>query len=156
MDRKNKGTPAWNCYWALQNGDGVLQWGPDSKLTPSGISVAQSVNAAWKEQILDGVPLPQTLLSSPLSRAASTLNITWKDILIDPKKMKPKFLENLRESIGLHTCDARSNKGYLESTYPDFEFEVPFSYHDEFWGPTYEEQSGQQALRTQQVLNQVR
>lgn len=34
-----------------------------------------------------------------------------------------------RESIGLHTCDRRSNKGEIAAMYPEFDFEVPFSYH---------------------------
>lgn len=54
------------------------------------------MNAGWKEQLRAGIPLPQTLYSSPLSRSASTLNITWKDILIDPKRMRPIFVENFR------------------------------------------------------------
>ena len=78
-----------------------------------------------------------------------------------------------RESIGLHTCDERSSKSYLEETYPSFGFETPFSEHvrrhpavasdlnsphhtqDELWNPTYGEMQSQQALRTQQLLNEV-
>lgn len=42
------------------------------------------------------MPLPQSLYSSPLSRSASTLNITWNDILIDLKGLRPTFKEGFR------------------------------------------------------------
>lgn len=57
--------------------------GPDAVLTPNGIAQAQVNNVAWKQQIKDGVPLPETLYSSPMRRAAQTLNITWSDILLN-------------------------------------------------------------------------
>lgn len=76
------GTPAWNCYWSLQDGDGELAWGPDALLTPLGEGQAAAANAGWKEQLKDGAPLPQSFYSSPLRRSASTLNITWHDIAL--------------------------------------------------------------------------
>lgn len=57
------------------------QQGPDAQLTPKGIADTQGVNAAWKEQIKAGIPLPQTLYTSPMRRAASTAELTWSDIL---------------------------------------------------------------------------
>lgn len=57
--------------------------GPDPVLTPLGESQARSANTGWKVQIKDGVPLPQALYSSPLRRAAHTLEITWSDILLN-------------------------------------------------------------------------
>lgn len=72
------------------------QWGPDPHLTPRGVLQASAVNVAWKEQGEAGVPFPQTLYSSPLSRAASTLRITWEDILIKPQGVSPLFREHLR------------------------------------------------------------
>ncbi|KAL8286550.1 hypothetical protein RQP46_004567 [Phenoliferia psychrophenolica] len=138
------GTPLWNCKYSLLTTDGNLTWGPDAKLSPLGISQAEAVNAGWKEQRKAGIPLPKTLYSSPLSRSASTLNITWKDILIDPKGVRPQFRENFR-----------SNKTYLEETYPSFDFEPSFTEHDELWNSIYQEQSLQQSLRTQQILNDI-
>lgn len=62
--------------------------GPDAVLTPLGEEQAQAANAGWKEQLKDGVPLPQTFYTSPLRRSASTLDITWKDIVLD-KGVRP-------------------------------------------------------------------
>ncbi|GAA5895129.1 hypothetical protein JCM5296_000888 [Sporobolomyces johnsonii] len=149
------GTKAWDEYWSMQYGDGEITWGPDAALTPLGIEQAQAVNKAWKEQRRDGVPLPQRLYSSPLSRAASTLNITWKDILIDQGEVTPMIVEHMREVIGLHTCDQRSTKTHLEKVFPDFAFDVSFSEHDQLWSPDWQESSQQQGLRVQQLLNRI-
>lgn len=62
--------------------------GPDPLLTPLGESQAKSANQGWKEQVKDGVPLPQTFYSSPMRRSASTLEITWRDIALD-KGVRP-------------------------------------------------------------------
>lgn len=127
--------------------------GPDALLTPKGIQQALLVNAAWKVQLNDSIPLPQKFLSSPLSRAASTLNLTWSDFTFP--FAKPIFIEHLRESIGLHTCDKRRSKQYLHTTYPDFTFETGFQEDDELWGPVYEETFEQQIVRLRGVLDSI-
>lgn len=62
-------------------------------------------------------------------------------------------MEGLRESIGLHTCDQRRSKFYLETTYPNYTFECHFRENDTLWGPVYEETSAQQTLRLRLVLD---
>ena len=138
------GTPAWNCYWfvellniasrlikhrSLVNGNGgassfdedhahivagTAEWGPDALLTPNGIAQAERAHNAWLANVAAGAPMPQSFLSSPLSRAASTLNITWTGLL---NGLTPTFKELWRESIGLHTCDHRRTRSYLAATY---------------------------------------
>ncbi|KAI5480842.1 hypothetical protein MNV49_006651 [Pseudohyphozyma bogoriensis] len=51
-------------------------------------------DAYWSRLTTDGEIT--VLYSSPLSRAASTLAITWRDILIEPLGLAPLFKENLR------------------------------------------------------------
>ncbi|ORY73408.1 histidine phosphatase superfamily [Leucosporidium creatinivorum] len=149
------GTEEWNRRWSRLEGDGEMVWGPDPLLTPLGEQQARAVNEAWKEEIKDGVPLPMSLYSSPLSRSARTLEITWEDILIEPRGVRPLVREHLRETIGLHTCDKRSPKSVFAERFPSYKFEVPFSEHDQLWSPNFQESSIQQALRTQQVLNHL-
>ncbi|ORY82331.1 histidine phosphatase superfamily [Leucosporidium creatinivorum] len=146
------GTPAWNCYWSEQYTDGNITWGPDATLTDLGVTQALAAKAAFTTQAAAGMPLPQVLYSSPMRRAAATLQLSWDDLLIS-KGMTPIVKEALRESIGLHTCDQRSTKSVIASTFPTFSFEAPFSEHDELWGPDYQESNGQQPLRLQQFLN---
>src|ERR1700694_5289515 len=86
----------------------ILIKGPDALLTQKGITQALAVNKAWKSQLTSSIPLPEKFYSSPLSRASSTLNLTFFDITLrNPPYSTPMILENLRESIGLHTCDRR-------------------------------------------------
>ncbi|GAA5850732.1 hypothetical protein JCM3766R1_000188 [Sporobolomyces carnicolor] len=149
------GSDAWNNHWSMKYGDGNLTWGPDPELTPLGRSQARRMNAAWKKEIQAGVPLPAKLYSSPLSRAALTLDLTWKDLLIDNGDVTPLFVEHLREVIGVHTCDQRSRKSNLKQQFPSFDFDIPFSEHDQLWDPDFQESPKQQALRIQQLLNRI-
>ncbi|WOO86054.1 putative phosphoglycerate mutase [Vanrija pseudolonga] len=147
------GSDAWNCYWSLQYGDGNMTWG-DATLTPLGEDQARAANAGWKEQIKAGIPVPQVLYSSPFRRAASTLDITWTDILLN-KGVKPVFKEGWREMIGLHTCDERSNRTVLAQTYPKFTFEPSFTEHDPLWDDVFQESHAQQARRIRLAVGEL-
>jgi len=172
------GTAAWDCFWAQEYGNGTVTWvlpppslfpltpagrltsqGPDALLTQHGINQALAANKVWKHQLEYNIPLPHLHLSSPLSRAASTLDITWSDIPRSPRSpspvFTPVFTEHLRESIGLHTCDQRRSKTYLQEQYPNFIFEPGFTQRDELWGPRYQETRAQVARRVKGVLDRV-
>ncbi|SCZ90286.1 BZ3500_MvSof-1268-A1-R1_Chr1-3g01894 [Microbotryum saponariae] len=148
------GTAAWDAYWSRLETDGNITWGPDPPLTPLGRRQAEDINTAWKRQVAEGVPLPERLYSSPFTRAADTLQITWHDILLN-KGLKPLILERLRETIGCHTCDKRSEKTIIRERFPTYDIEPGFSEHDQLWSTDYQESPRQQALRIQQQLNQV-
>ncbi|SCV68390.1 BQ2448_511 [Microbotryum intermedium] len=148
------GTAAWDAYWSRLETDGDITWGPDPRLTPLGRQQAEDVNSAWKKQVADGIPLPDRLYSSPFTRAADTLRITWHDILLN-KGVKPLIMERLRETIGVHTCDKRSEKSIIRKRFPTYDIEPGFSEHDQLWSTDYQESSRQQALRIQQQLNQI-
>ncbi|CDS82355.1 related to PMU1-putative phosphomutase [Sporisorium scitamineum] len=100
------GTPAWDSYWSKLNTDGTLTWGPDAKLTALGIQQAQEVNDAWKAMLKqsDSAPLPTKLFSSPLSRALSTLEISYDEILLsnpnDTASAAPQKPQGLGGLIG--------------------------------------------------------
>ncbi|GAA5887614.1 hypothetical protein JCM6882_001471 [Rhodosporidiobolus microsporus] len=164
------GTPAWDSYWSKLNGDGEIVWGPDALLTPLGRSQARRVHDAWLEQDEAGVPLPQSLYSSPLSRAAETGKITWEGILHgndsvnesegdledkDGKEIRPVFKEKLRETLGVHTCDERRSKSYLRSTFPAFIFEPGFAEQDELWKPDYRETDEEHEARIREQLDEI-
>ena len=61
-------------------------------------SQVEKVHQAWKYLLASGsaVPLPQQFYCSPMRRAARTLTVTWRDILLEPKQLKPKFMEGIR------------------------------------------------------------
>ncbi|GAA5850180.1 hypothetical protein JCM8547_001032 [Rhodosporidiobolus lusitaniae] len=154
------GTPAWNSYWSKLDGDGEITWGPDALLTPLGENQARAVNRAWKEQRDDDAPLPTSLYSSPLSRAASTLKITWEGVLLGvveegTEEVKPVFKEKLREVMGVHTCDQRRDKTYLHSSYPTYSFEPGFAEEDELWSPIVRETDDELDKRIQAQLDEI-
>lgn len=66
-------------------------------LTTIGVGQAVSAHEAWKIELAAGAPLPQVLYSSPFRRSMSTLEITWRDILLKEKGgLTPIVREGLR------------------------------------------------------------
>ena len=55
----------------------------DPKLTALGIQQAQAVNKAWIAESKFNIPLPQSLYTSPFTRAVHTAMITFDGILIN-------------------------------------------------------------------------
>jgi len=68
--------------WSKLDGDGTLVWGPDALLTPTGIQQAEDVHNKWLCEIPSGIPVPTVFYSSPLTRAARTLEVTWAGITL--------------------------------------------------------------------------
>lgn len=154
----------------------------DAELTDLGIAQAQAANAGWKTQLKDNIPLPQRLYSSPMRRSASTLDITWKDILLN-KGVKPVVSEleetkltprsrstgasrsastpatgaTTRATLPLTTVSGGVIRGMIgaDSRPAGFEFEPSFTEHDLLWDPIYEETGPQQAKRIRNALNQI-
>jgi len=148
------GSEEWDRYWSLLTGDGEMTWGPDPRLTPLGESQARAANAAWKAEIPANIPLPRSLYSSPLSRAANTCRITFEDIVID-RDHAPLIVENLREVNGVHTCDKRSTKSQLLAAFPTFRIEPGFSEKDELWEAETRESGEGVRVRARDVLNRI-
>lgn len=74
--------------------------GPDADLTPLGKTQAKVAATAWTRELADGAPFPDLFLSSPMTRAADTLRITWMD---QGKEVRPVIRELWRETIGAST-----------------------------------------------------
>ncbi|KAJ7577526.1 histidine phosphatase superfamily [Mycena floridula] len=123
------GTKAWDEYWAMLDTDGELIWGPDPLLTALGESQARAVNTVWKTEVQDGMPLPEKLYCSPLTRAMHTNQLTFEGLDVG----KTVVLENCREDIGDHTCDKRRSKSYIQASFPEFIIEDGFTEEDILW-----------------------
>lgn len=54
------------------------------------------MNDAWRKELAAGAPVPETFYSSPLQRSAKTLEITWSDLVLKPKRVKPIIVEGFR------------------------------------------------------------
>ncbi|CAE6444339.1 unnamed protein product [Rhizoctonia solani] len=154
------GTEEWDKKWSLLDGDGEIIWGPDPELTDLGKQQASQAHQVWKTELAreDPVPLPTKLFSSPFSRAALTLDITFSGILThmeDGTGLKPYVMENLREVIGEHTCDKRNPKSRTQKMYPEFEFEPGYTEEDELWTPDYRESVAEIDSRLKLALDEI-
>ncbi|KAF8668078.1 Phosphoglycerate mutase-like protein [Rhizoctonia solani] len=167
------GSKEWDEKWSLLNGDGEIIWGPDPELTDLGKLQASQAHQVWKTELAreNPVPLPTRLFSSPFSRAALTLDITFSDILTHKKDgsgLKPYVMENLREMNGEHTCDKRSPKSRIHKMYPEFEFEPGFTEEaspsfcqghpipgDELWTPDHRETVPEIDKRVKSALDEI-
>ncbi|PKS06182.1 hypothetical protein jhhlp_007499 [Lomentospora prolificans] len=150
------GTPAWNCYWAEQNGNGTAVWA-DPLLTPAGEYEAYKANAYFKDRYeTQNMPHFESYYSSPLSRCTITANITFGDIdLPEDRPFIPTVKEGFREGMTVHTCNWRSNKTYIADMFPFYQFEDGFTEDDELWRSDEAETGEAQSARAKEVLDDV-
>ncbi|KAI4598310.1 hypothetical protein KJ359_003194 [Pestalotiopsis sp. 9143b] len=150
------GTPAWNCYWSEQDGNGTVTWA-DAYLTEAGIAQTTKANTFWRSQLADQkMPAPQSYYSSPLNRCTTTANLTFASLdLPADRPFVPTVKELFREGISIHTCDRRSSKTHIAGLFPAWRIEAGFTELDELWNGTYAETSAAQALRSKRVLDDV-
>lgn len=150
------GTPAWNCYWSLLNGNATANWA-DAELTQGGIQQALIANSFWASRFeIEKIPAPQSYYTSPLQRCLATANLTFSNLTL-PKEypFKPTIKEFFREGISLHTCDRRHNKTYIHSQYPSWSFEPGFAESDPYWTGVYAETNAAQDVRSKSALDSV-
>ncbi|KAG0140301.1 hypothetical protein CROQUDRAFT_665384 [Cronartium quercuum f. sp. fusiforme G11] len=147
------GTIMWDCKWSELNGDGNLTWGPDARLSEQGKSEVIIAKKAWEREISNGLPLPELMIVSPLSRAIETMKITGLWGFLGPAEIR----EQWRENIGLHTCDRRRKKSEIlnEFNHTVIKFEKDFKEEDELWDPIYQETSQQLDIRIRKALGQL-
>ncbi|KAH8693902.1 phosphoglycerate mutase family protein [Talaromyces proteolyticus] len=145
------GTEAWDCYWSLLDGNETTSWS-DARLTPVGQTQAQTANQAWRTQLKNQIPFPESFYVSPLNRCLQTAFITF-DGLVEP--FRPVVKELLRETIGIHTCDRRSSKSAISAEYPAYKIEPGFSENDELWDAELRESDSAQDARLKKFLDDV-
>lgn len=150
------GTPAWNCYWAEQDGNGTVTWA-DAYLTAAGIAQTTKANTFWKSQLANQkMPAPRSYYTSPLNRCTITANLTFNGLdLPEEYPFVPTVKELFREGLSIHTCDRRSNRSHIEELFPFYKIESGFTEYDELWNGTYAETSAAQAVRSKKALDDV-
>ncbi|KAG9317750.1 histidine phosphatase superfamily [Chiua virens] len=144
---------AWSEYWAKLNGDDEITTA-DPQLTPLGKQRAQEAHAAWEEERPFGIPLPEKLYTSPLTRAIHTHQLTF-DGVFPPSGPKPIMVENAREHNGVHTCDKRRTRSEIYASFPEYYFENGFTENDELWKPDYRETYDDIDRRAMHVLDMI-
>ncbi|PLN75199.1 histidine phosphatase superfamily [Aspergillus taichungensis] len=149
------GTELWDCYWSIQDGDETGSW-VDARLTDLGIAQAELAHRTWEKQIETGIPAPESYYVSPLNRCLATASITFKGLkmpLTDP--FQPLVKENLRETLGLHTCDSRSSKTAIATEYPEYKIEPGFAETDPLYDPKLRESNSARDARLLGFLQDV-
>ncbi|KAH8681962.1 histidine phosphatase superfamily [Xylariales sp. PMI_506] len=150
------GTPAWNCYWAEQDGNGTATWF-DALLTDAGVKQTLVSNTFWAQQLaVSKQPAPQSYYTSPMARCLYTANLTFGNLdLPEEYPFVPTVKELLRETIDVHTCDSRHNLSYIENLFPSYKIEEGFSFNDTLWDPEVSETSVDQQIRSRVLLDDV-
>ncbi|KAL1745519.1 histidine phosphatase superfamily [Schizophyllum fasciatum] len=166
------GTRAWDDYWSKLTGDGEITWGPDPELTPLGKAQAAEARAVWQQETAAGLPLPKLLLSSPFTRALDTLRITFDGLqtvralvlevgahvvisLRCQLAKSDRAAQNCREVSGVHTCDKRRTRSYIQSTFPEVDIEDGFTEEDEYYEDDVRESPERVVARARAVLCRV-
>ncbi|KAJ4404279.1 putative phosphoglycerate mutase pmu1 [Didymella pomorum] len=149
------GTKAWDCYYSMLDGyDGVI-WA-DAHLTPVGEQQANDVNHLWSTKLAQGVPAPEKYYVSPLTRTLQTADLSFGNLSLPADKpYKPYVVELLREALGVHTCDRRSNLSQISSAFPHADFEPGFSDPDTLWEKDYREPASARRYRLATLLDDI-
>ncbi len=71
------------------------------------------------------------------------------------RPFRPIVKELLRERLTDHTCDRRSTRTWIQSSYPSFLIEPRFSEDDTLWRSDRFESSEEHAARKQTVLEDI-
>ncbi|KAG5978888.1 hypothetical protein E4U55_005815 [Claviceps digitariae] len=152
------GTKAWNRqdYWSLLDGDGESTWF-DAFLNETGIQQVKELGQFWLDAVQnDGLPLPQTLYTSPLARCLQTTDHVFSELMkVNNAPFQPIVKENIRERFSLHTCDFRRPRSWIEKNYPGYTVEDNVTEKDGFSGQTREETDEEHYARKQQALEEI-
>ncbi|KAL4920896.1 histidine phosphatase superfamily [Aspergillus aurantiobrunneus] len=149
------GTAMWDCRYSLLNGDSYGNWF-DARLTDLGISQARTAHAAWKTQMQRGIPAPESYYVSPLMRCCETARVTFEGTgLPGTEPFTPLVKELLRETMGLHSCDARSPRSAIEASYSSYRFEEGFSEEDQLHKTDLRESDSARDARFYELLSDI-
>ncbi|KAJ3377671.1 hypothetical protein HDU84_008322 [Entophlyctis sp. JEL0112] len=146
----NFGMEAWDEYYSRQ----TTYF--DAHLTPLGIAQVGTINAMIREEHAFDYPMPQVLVTSPLTRCLQTMGIVYDGFIGGDTNTAipvPRAVELFREQYGDHTCDARRSRSELELLYPHVDFSLLPTDADEAWQPDEREPKAHAYDRIRQGLD---
>ncbi|KAG5930119.1 hypothetical protein E4U42_002855 [Claviceps africana] len=150
------GTKAWNEHWSLLEGDGDSTWF-DSFLNETGIQQVKELGQFWLDAVQNaGLPLPQSLYTSPLARCLQTTDHVFSELFkVNHAPFQPIVKEHIRERFSLHTCDFRRPRSWIENNYPGYVVEDNVTERDGFSGQTRAETDEEHYARKQKALAEI-
>ena len=151
------GTAEWERHYAkLDGAPGIGEW-MDAPLTPEGIRQAKDASNFWlKFSERNITALPQSYYVSPLDRCLATAGYTFGPLqLPKDRPYKPVVKEMLRETMGVHTCDKRRTRSYIERSYPEVTIAEPFAEEDTLWDAHRRETNQNMDIRFRGLLRDI-
>lgn len=169
------GEEDWDNHWSKLDGDSTSSWF-DAHLSPVGITQVERTGSLIFEKELGPDIVPDAFYSSPLRRCLETFKYSWskKTALTKetPHSLDLHILENLRETLGEHTCDKRQPQAVTIKEYSadttgfmtlqnspewpiNMDYEPGFSNEDQLWKADHRELDGEMDLRLEKALNQI-
>ncbi len=140
------------------DGDEHGDW-VDALLTEKGKGQADQVCACWKALMVDEVLQPTSFYSSPLRRCLQTGDRTFDGSQMPGFRVVVK--EELREVMGVHTCDRRSSREEIVNFFEPkfaagiFAFEEGFAEEDGLWRVDHRETDEEIDVRLRRLLDDV-
>lgn len=136
-----------------------MRWGPDPELSDRGYAQARAMRAAVEREVNNGMPKPERIYVSPMTRSCETMKTTW-DSFKNKFDSPVLIIEMIRETIGEHLCDKRSKKSEIEKRHADsigweFKFEEGFSEEDELFREDFRESPADVAIRANSFLQKL-
>ncbi|KAI1091291.1 phosphoglycerate mutase-like protein [Rostrohypoxylon terebratum] len=150
VKERQVGRAEWERYWSRVDGDDNSTW-RDSHLTPTGQQQAVDV----RSHVGSSRPYrPQSVYTSPLTRCLETTTIIWGS---SSRRYltHATVMENLRERFGVHTCDRRSRKSWIQANFPFCKVGEDMTEQDELWQPTVRETEQEAARRARSALHDI-
>lgn len=138
------------------NGDDKTTWF-DAELTETGVEQGRWLSDFWSSAVSsEGLPLPQTLYTSPLHRCLQTTKLVFSSVTEERgERFRPIIKEKLRERMTLHTCDYRRPRSWIQQSYPEYVIEEGLSEEDHFGKDGHEETDEEHVARKQTVLEDI-
>ena len=135
---------------------GTSTWA-DAHLNEQGIEQGKALSQFWTDAIEnDGIPLPDSIYTSPLSRALETTRLAFAPVMQQHSRpFRPIVKEALRERLTAHTCDRRSNRSWMTENYPECIIEDGFTMEDELWRSDWVETAAEHRTRAQGFLEEL-
>lgn len=90
-----------------------------------------------------------------MRRCLRTTQLAFSPCIEAKPGIKPVIKEGLRERLGVHTCDQRSDKTWIARAYPGFEIEEGFVEKDELWQPERRETIEEHTVRSKELLQDI-
>lgn len=163
------GEDKWDEYWSMLEGDEHGEW-VDSKLTPLGKKQAFNTGSKVILPIIQDLGfLPHIYFSSPMRRCLETFIESWTPVFckfLPPETaVSPFILENLRETLGEHTCDKRVDHSIAVEEYQNYKMAsnnvITWKYSenypeiDQLWSADWREPQSEMDARVNNGLIEV-